>query len=376
MMKTKMVLCLSALVAFASASSAFACDKKCGTAKTKALTTAVKTDDAKATVSAKKSGCCSKGKAAAQTVAVKTDDAKATVSAKKSGCGSKGKAAAQTVAVKTDDAKATVSAKKSGCCSKGKAAAQTVAVKTDDAKQGKSPCSSKRKGATTVSDTKSGCPKKCNGKAKLTAQKSNCHKSAGKAVLTSAGGCPKAKAKAILASMPGMTYRVGDIETGCSKTATAKSESASQPIQYLVDGNAYKTELDATLALTKILDDRAKEMTEVQFVAAGEVHKCPVTARKVASKAGGKMVYRVGGIDFDSEEKAKAAAESARSALTTVKLTYLADGEAVGCHKSAKASGKAITFNADGEKTKCEKAAALIMAQHRYRAVVETVASL
>ncbi len=243
-----------------------------------------------------------------------------------------GKKRAKTVAEKSDT---TVGAKK-GCCSKG----------AKDAKLAKSaadmPCHAKK---GELAGSKKGCASKCGSKG----------------------------ANKVLASMPGMTYRIGDFETGCHMTASAKAEESKKPIVYMVAGKAYDGEGSATEALVEVLESRAKELVEVQFVAGEERFRCPVSAEAAAKKAKTNVTYRLAGFNIEDRAKAMKLAEEAEKAAATVKMTFMSEGKAVPCAKTCKESGKEVTYVVGDEKTGCEKTAKLLLAQRKLRAIVETV---
>lgn len=268
------------------------------------------------TVAAKKP-CCHKG-------------AKSTTVAAKKPCCLKGAKSAKTVAGKKP------------CCAKGAASAKTVASKK--------PCCAKGAASAKTVAGKAPCPFKCGNKA-----------GSSTAVET------------VMASLPGMVYRVGDFETPCSMSAAAKAEETKLPMRFVVGEKTYSDRGEATVALASLLDARAAEMAEIQFVAGKQCFKCPVSAKAAAKKAKADMKFRLAGFDFDSREKAMAVAAKVASALDGVKMTYKADGKPVSCPKSCK--GKKVTYVVGDQETSCDKSAKLILAQRKIRTIVETVAS-
>jgi hypothetical protein len=187
-------------------------------------------------------------------------------------------------------------------------------------------------------------------------------------------GCAKSQAAAQLASMPKMIYRVGDMKTCCKESATAEAKESGKPMYFVVEGEIYSDYGEAVESLTKALHAKAAEMRQVSYVAGDQVVHCPMTAAKLAKDSGTKVKYRVAGVDFETMEAAKAAAERAEEAVSKLHMTYKADGEKVPCHKSAKAAGKKVTYVVGDEETCCEKTARLKMAEMIVRTMAEKVA--
>ena len=118
----------------------------------------------------------------------------------------------------------------------------------------------------------------------------------------------------IMTALPKMTYKVGEFETGCFKTATAKAGEESK-VEYVVDGKSYGCRAEATTALTSLLEQEAEEMMTVQYAVGDTCVHCPMAAKSLAEANGGKIAYRLAGMDFDSKDNADAAAEAVREAV-------------------------------------------------------------
>lgn len=215
----------------------------------------------------------------------------------------------------------------------------------------------------------------CSKGAKTVANKPSCAKSkvtlAGKARCNKFGG---SAAATVLASMPSMTYRVGDFETPCSKTASAKAEETKTDLTFVVDGKTHTERGDAVVALIKLLTERATEMTEVKFVAGKECFRCPISAAAVAKKANTQVKYRLAGFDFNDQGQATKLAKELEQTVSGLKMTFKADGKPVVCCKSAKAAGKTLTYVVGDQETQCETSAKLMLAELVIRTIIQKVA--
>ena len=214
------------------------------------------------------------------------------------------------------------------------------------------------------------CPGEC-GKATTVADKSPCGAAKSAALAGAKGHCGRDRVAARLASMPKMTYKVGNLETCCKKTAKAKAQESGETIHYVVEGEAYTDYARAVESLTAVLDAKANEMRQVSYVAGGKCVHCPTAAAKLAKQGGTTVKYRVAGIDFDTKEQAEAAAKRADDAVAGIHMTYKVDGEPAACGKSAKASGKTVTFVVGDQETCCEKTAKWMMAELVLRTIIE-----
>ncbi len=248
------------------------------------------------------------------------------------------------------DAKAGAVAKKGGC---GKSATTVSASKT--------PCS--KKGAQLVGDSAKTKPCPLTGKP------------------IEEKDCPIAKnVEAVLASLPSMTYRVGEDSTCCSKSAGVMANTAGKAIQYVVGKDTFEKEGDAMVKLTSLLESEVTSMKTMQFATGGKCYGCPMTAKDMAKKSNDKVVYRVGGVDFDNKETAEKVVKLASENVSAVSLKYKVGEKSFCCDKMAgaevKQSGKKMLFVVDGEETGCQTSAKITLAHAQIRKIVETAASM
>lgn len=152
----------------------------------------------------------------------------------------------------------------------------------------------------------------------------------------------KAVAKAMATAV---TYRVGDTETPCPKTAAALAERDHSKVTYVAAGEAFETETEAKTALAKKIEAAIDEMLQVRYAVGDECVSCPMAAGAMAKKAGKAVKYRAVGREFDSEDDAKAAVARAKAVLASH-----AAGNGAGCCEAAKA---AMLAKAEGAKSAC-----------------------
>ena len=138
----------------------------------------------------------------------------------------------------------------------------------------------------------------------------------GKTTALAAGhsGCSQGDVAKVMAGLPQMTYVAGDLETPCFRTAVAKAGDESE-VKYVVDGKTYDCKERGTLELASLLEEEADKMMAVQYVVGDKCVHCPMAAKSLAKANGGKIAYRLAGMDFDSKDKAEAAAEAVREAV-------------------------------------------------------------
>ncbi|MCH8913377.1 MAG: hypothetical protein IIA33_07390 [Planctomycetes bacterium] len=131
---------------------------------------------------------------------------------------------------------------------------------------------------------------------------------AGKVVLASAKVAPCSKTTfdnavaGVMKTMPSMAYRVGDTDTHCFKSATAKAGENGK-VQFLVASKVYDTETEATIALAGLLEKEIENLKTVRLTVGGKGYGCSMSA-KAALKDGEKMKYRLAGFDFATREEA------------------------------------------------------------------------
>ena len=244
-----------------------------------------------------------------------------------------------------------------------------------------SPCS----GAKTVALKSDGpcgkdCPKDCckrNAKTASVKKGKGCCSKKGKTVLAKDGGCPiAAKVKAVLASMPSMKYRVGDDVTGCSESAAGMAKKSGKPMEFMVGDEAFKSEGEAIVRLTALLEEEATSLQSIQYSAGGKCGRCPMTAKSIAKSTGTTVAYRVGGVDFESKENAEKVVKLVADAAKNVQMTYKVDGKSYNCSMTAgskcKESGKTMTYVVGDNETGCQTSAKLMQAEAKVRKIVET----
>jgi hypothetical protein len=321
-----------------------------------------------AQTASQKPGCCDKAK-------------QAETASAKPGCCDKAKGA-QTASAKSGGCKkaatVTTASQKPGCCDKAKQA------ETASAKPG---CCDKAKGVQTVStgsgcsksgtaqtaSTGSGCNKPC-GTTQTASTGSGCSKSASAQTASTGSGCPTtAKVQAVLASLPSMTYKVGDKSTCCDKAAGEMAKESGSKIQYVIGEQTFDAEGDAVAQLAKMIDDEAAKMQTIQFAAGGNCYQCPMTAKSNAQD--GKIAYRVGGVDFETKEQAEKAIENIKVALAKVEMGYKVGDKSYKCGttagKDADTAKAKLTYVVGDQETCCKIQASMMLAQAKVRTIVE-----
>ena len=192
---------------------------------------------------------------------------------------------------------------------------------------------------------------------------------AGKVVLAGAKIAPCCKTTfdnavaGVLKTMPSMAYRVGDTETRCFQSATAKAGKDGK-VQFLVASKAYDTETEATIALAGLLEKEIASLQAVQLSAGGKCYGCPMSAQ-AALKDGEKMKYRLAGFDFATREEALRAqkiitckikgcdADCLKDCMKNFRGTAQTAGAKSGCNKSKATS--VTTVAAKSDKPCCAK---------------------
>lgn len=247
---------------------------------------------------------------------------------------------------------------KAGCAGKK---AQTVA---DGEKAG---CAGKQ--AQTVADgEKSGCA----GKAQLAADKDK--KGCGSAVAKS--GCCS-KSNPAIAAMPAMQYKVGEETMKDSETAEKLAKESGKEMAFVVGEQSFTDMAEATAKLTSALEEYAGSIQTIQFSAGGECSRCPMTAKALAEKNGGKVMFRVAGIDFETKEKAEKAVQLASDAVKAVEMQILVEGAPAHCAvmaEQAKTAGKKVTYKVGDQESCCKIMAGKLLAEAKIRAIVEAAA--
>jgi hypothetical protein len=176
-----------------------------------------------------------------------------------------------------------------------------------------------------------------------------------------------------------MTYRVGDTATHCSLQAETIARKTGQPIHYAVGDRTFDNQGEAKLKLASLLEKEIDTLKTVQYVAGGEYHHCPRTAKKIAEANGDKVAYRVAGFDFQCRDKAESVAKLVSDRLAEVKMSYRVGDDSFCCDKmaarTAQKTGNPVHYVVDGEETSCEKTAKLMLSEAMIRAAVLTAAA-
>lgn len=186
-------------------------------------------------------------------------------------------------------------------------------------------------------------------------------------------------AKAAPALATAVSYRVGDIETPCAKTAAAVAERDGLKVGYVAAGETYDSEAAAKSALAQKIDAAIEEMLQVRYVVDGDAMNCPMSAGALAEKTGKPLKYRAVGHEYESIGEAQEALARAQSVLASYKSGCCASSKGAalasatevksGCSASAKE-----TIASAG--SSCSKGGAAVAAKSSCSsAAKETVAS-
>jgi hypothetical protein len=265
-------------------------------------------------------------------------------------------------------------------CEEHEKAAKAAAQSAEAAKATSCGGHSAAQAETAAAETMKPC---CAGKATATAASAE----GGKPCCGKPSGCSSSKtwltvdgpARAVLASLPMMRYRVGDDTLDCPMEAEKMAIKADKPIQYVVGETVYGTKPEATVALAASLEEAAKDLQGIHLVVAGKSVDCPHAASQMAKESHSPVMYRVAGIDFAEREKAESAAKLVAEAAGSVKMSYKVGDESFCCDRmagmKAKETGKKVSFVVAGEETCCEQTAKLLLAQAKVRAMLEAAAN-
>jgi len=244
------------------------------------------------------------------------------------------------------------------------------------------------KSVAKAEDPAAGAATTCDGKgATVTADKAKseskdgaccAHGQAAAASATKSGCCSKSKTSAVLASMPHMQYRVGSETVECPHAAGQMAKKNGGKVEYLAGTEAFATKGEALAKLASMLETTAKDMTTVTYVVGEEGVHCPMTAKKIAAEKKAQIAYRVGGVDFDSQEKADKTAQLVKDAASAVKVSYKVGEESFCCDKMAgaraKETGKTITYIVGEETCADVDEMKVKVAEIKIRTIVETAA--
>ncbi len=218
-----------------------------------------------------------------------------------------------------------------------------------------------------------GEPSKCATKT----GKAKCSKSA-ELVSGKGGCCGKAGTSAVAKAMgklPQMLFVAGDTKTPCYETAS-KTAGCPSKVKFEVAGKTFDSRPEASGALATLLEKQADDMLVVRYVVGEDCIGCSKTAQKIAKTKGVKMTYRLAGLDFESQEKANAAADAVRKAIARLasdsntgvsedgkakspcskacsKTASTVAGKDSPCAKKCGSAAKTQTASADAKKSGC-----------------------
>ena len=243
---------------------------------------------------------------------------------------------------------------------------EVVLVKSTDGEKGG--CAGK-KAQTTADGEKAGCGK--TAQLASDPEKKGCGSVAG----IKLGCC--SKSNPAIAGMPAMSYKVGEETIKDAEAAEKLAKESSKPMVYVVGEQTFTEMGEATAKLTSALEEYAGSIQTIQFSAGGECTRCPMTAKALADKSGGKVMYRVAGIDFDTKEKAEKAVQLASDAVKKVEMQVLVEGAPAHCAKDAETaatSGKKVTYKVGDQESCCKIMAGKMLAEAKIRAIVEAAA--
>ena len=169
------------------------------------------------------------------------------------------------------------------------------------------------------------------------------------------GECP---ISAAMASLPKMTYKVGDETTCCSEAAAKLAEEHEAPIHFVVAETSYTDKSEAMTALV--------EQTEAMVVA--------YTTPSVCEASG---TTTIAGEKCSCPIMAASHTKLVQEAVQSVSLSYVVGEEECNCPMKAKelaAGGAEMKYVVGGEETCCEMTARLNVARAKYKAAVEALA--
>ena len=169
------------------------------------------------------------------------------------------------------------------------------------------------------------------------------------------GTCPIAKA---MKDLPQMTYRIGEENTCCSKSADELAKKHNKPIQFVVAKKTYDKKEKAMVALVESTEKFVKDF---------------VTPCKCEVSGSTKIAGQSCNCPVDAGKKT----ELVKAAVSKVKMSYAVGEKTCNCPKEASAiaakSGAKKEFVVAGKKTCCEMTARLNLAHAQYKAAVEAM---
>ena len=171
----------------------------------------------------------------------------------------------------------------------------------------------------------------------------------------SCNGCTDA-----YASLPKMSYKVGDEVTCCSESAAAMAKKDDKPIHYVVGKKTFEDKQKAFVSLV--------EQTEAAVDAFITPAKCEKSG--TTTIAGKKC-----GCPVDAGQKTALV----KAAVDKVKMTYVVGKEKCACPSQAaamaKKSGEKKAYVVAGKETCCEMTARLNLARAKFDAAVKALAA-
>lgn len=239
-----------------------------------------------------------------------------------------------------------------GCFALGTMMVVAIA-EVKDGKGNCSGCPSKAKTAAFMGDGDG-----CGGK-KAADTAGGCSKSATKVNLAGDEGATKAGCSApcdkAMSELPQLTYRVGELDTPCMKTADQTSREKNQPVKFVVNGESFDDCGPAAVKLASLLESRIPTMGEIVVVneSAPSASGCPHSGKTVA-QGEPKTAYKVAGVSFASMKEAEAAQVNVRAALANFTTAGNTHGATAGCAHAAEMTNKATC---GGAKTASDTAA-------------------
>jgi hypothetical protein len=168
------------------------------------------------------------------------------------------------------------------------------------------------------------------------------------------GECP---ISAAMASLPKMSYKIGEESTCCAHSAQSLAEKHNAPIHYVVAETAYTDKSEAMTALV--------EKTEAALAA--------YTTPSVCEKSG---TTTIAGEKCSCPMKAASHTKLVQEAVKAVSLSYVVGEETCNCPMKAKelaAGGAEMKYVVGDEETCCEMTARLNVARAKYKAAVEAL---
>ncbi len=168
--------------------------------------------------------------------------------------------------------------------------------------------------------------------------------------------CQECPVSAAMASLPKMTYKVGEESTCCSESAAKLAEESAAPIHYVVGDNVYESKEEAFVSLV----ESTEEMVNAYIT--------PACCEESGTTT-------IAGETCDCPNAAAARTELVSKAVEDIMISYKVGEESVCCPNAAAAlaeeSGEAIHYVVGEEDTCCEMTARLTAATLRYKAAVQ-----